>query len=214
MAEAARPGSDFQLVYTQAFVGTATSEQDLDYIQGLLDGSRVLEGLAVDTDLRWSLLHRLVVRGRAGTDEIDAELRRDPTATGERKAAAARAAIPTPEAKAAAWSAIVNGPLPNAIFRVTLGGFVDPDHVELLEPYAEKYFEEVGRIWSEWSSDMSQGFAQGAYPFLVISQETIDRTDAYLAEKNPPAALVRMLAEGRDTVARALRAQAKDRASA
>jgi aminopeptidase N len=100
------------------------------------------------------------------------------------------------------------------VFRATLGGFVEPDQTELLAPYAEKYFAEVGRIWREWSSDMSQGFAQGAYPFLIISQATIDRTDAYLTAEKPPSALVRMLAEGRDGVARALRAQAKDRASA
>ena len=213
LAEEAEPASDFQLAYLQAFVGNASRLEDVAFIQGLLDGSEVLEGLAVDTDLRWTLLHRLVVRGAAGMAEINAELERDPTATGERKAASARAAIPTAEAKAAAWASIVDGRLPNAVFRATLGGFVEPDQTELLAPFAEKYFAEVGRIWREWSSDMSQGFAQGAYPFLIISQETIDRTDAYLAEEKPPSALIRMLSEGRDGVARALRAQAKDRAS-
>jgi aminopeptidase N len=210
---AADPGSDFQLEYARNFAGSATSGADLAYVKGLLEGTEVLDGLTVDTDLRWTLLHRLVVRGVAGEPEIAAELRRDPTAAGERQAAAARAAIPTAQAKAAAWAAIVSGELPNAVFRATLGGFVEPDQIELLEPYAEKYFAEIGRIWKEWTSDTSQGFAQGAYPFLIIDQATIDRTDAYLAAENPPPALVRMLAEGRDGVARALRAQARDRAT-
>jgi aminopeptidase N len=100
------------------------------------------------------------------------------------------------------------------VFRATLGGFVEPEQVELLEPYAERYFTEVGRIWSEWSSDMAQTFAQGAYPSLVISPDTVTRTDAYLAEQQPEPALARLLAEGRDGVSRALRAQAKDAASA
>ena len=210
---AAEPGSDFQLEYARNFVGSATSDADLAYVKGLLDGGEVLDGLTVDTDLRWTLLHRLVVRGVAGEAEIAAELRRDPTAAGERQAAAARSAIPTAQAKAAAWAAIVSGDLPNAVFRATLGGFVEPDQIALLEPYAERYFAEIGRIWKEWSSDMSQGFAQGAYPFLIISQDTIDRTDAYIAAENPPSALIRMLAEGRDGVVRALRAQARDRAA-
>ncbi|MGH3421636.1 MAG: ERAP1-like C-terminal domain-containing protein, partial [Streptosporangiaceae bacterium] len=77
-------GSDTQLAYTRAFAGVATSAADLALLAGLLDGSEVLDGLPVDTDLRWSLLWRLVSRGASGTDEIDAELARDVTDAGER----------------------------------------------------------------------------------------------------------------------------------
>ncbi|GAB3965717.1 aminopeptidase N [Actinoallomurus acanthiterrae] len=209
----AEPGSDWQLTYTQAFVSVATSDEHVAYVHGLLDGSTVLEGLVVDTDLRWSLLRRLVVRGVLGSDEIAAELRRDPTAAGERQAAAGQAAVPTPEAKAAAWERIIGGELPNAVYRATLGGFVDTDDISLLEPYVEKYFAEVGRVWSSWSSDMASTFAESAYPFLVIAPATIDRTTAYIDAENPPPALRRLLVEGRDGVARALRAREKDRAS-
>ena len=214
LAREAEPGSDLQLAYTQAFTASAVTDDHLALVQGLLDGSKVLEGLTVDTDLRWTLLRRLVVTGKAGEAEIDAELERDPTAAGERNAAACKAAIPSAEAKAAAWERIVSGDLPNAVFRATLGGFVEPDQADLLVPYVDKYFAEVGRIWREWSSDMAQTFAETAYPFLVIEQSTIDRTEAYLAEEQPPPALARLLSEGRDGVARALRARAKDAATA
>ncbi|MEU5881351.1 aminopeptidase N [Spirillospora sp. NPDC047279] len=210
LAREAEAGSDFQLAYTQAFTGSATTDEHLAFVAGLLDGSQTLEGLTIDTDLRWALLRRLVVKGKAGETEIDAELRRDATAAGERHAAACKAAVDTAEAKAAAWERVVSGGLPNAVFRATLGGFTEPDHVELLRPYRERYFAEVGRIWKEWSSDMSQTFAEVAYPFLIVEQETVDLTEAYIAEHRPPAALVRLLSEGRDGVARALRARAKD----
>jgi aminopeptidase N len=218
LAREAEAGSDLQLTYLQAFVAAAGSDTTPDttagshlaFIRGLLDGTQVLDSLKVDTELRWTLLRRLVARGAAGEAEIAAELERDATAAGERHAAAARAAIPTAEAKAAAWDRIVSGDLPNAVFRATLGGFIEPDQVDLLTPYAEKYFAEVGRIWSEWSSDMAQTFAEVAYPFLVISPETVTRTDAHIAANRPPAALARLLSEGRDGVARALRARAKD----
>ncbi|WP_433174566.1 aminopeptidase N [Actinoallomurus sp. CA-150999] len=209
----AEPASDWQLTYTQAFVSVATSDEHVAYVHGLLEGSTTLEGLVVDTDLRWSLLRRLVVRGVVGADEIAAELRRDPTAAGERQAAAGHAAVPTPEAKAAAWERIIGGELPNAVYRATLGGFVDTDDISLLEPYVEKYFAEVARVWSSWSSDMASTFAESAYPFLVIAPATIDRTTAYIDAENPPPALRRLLVEGRDGVARALRAREKDRAS-
>ncbi|HEU5157787.1 MAG TPA: aminopeptidase N [Streptosporangiaceae bacterium] len=214
LARDAEPGSDRQLTFVQNFVGVATSADHLSFVAGLLDGAETLPDLTVDTELRWALLRRLVVRGQAGEPEIAAELERDATAAGERHAAACRATIPTAEAKAAAWEQITTGKLPNAVFRAMLGGFVESDHRTLLEPYAEKFFDVIDQVWATWSHDMAQTFAEVAYPFLQVRQETIDRTDAYIAEHEPPAALRRLLAEGRDGVARALRAQAKDRGAA
>jgi aminopeptidase N len=211
LAERAAPGSDRQLAYVQAFASLATSRSDLAWLSGLLNGSAYLDGLTVDTELRWRLLHRLVSQGAAGPAEIDAELRRDPTDAGERRAATCRAAIPEPAAKEAAWQAIVSGTLPNAMFRATLNGFSDPDQADLLAPYATRYFEVVGDVWQNWSSDMAQGFATNAYPLTQISERTVELTDAYIAEADPPAALRRLLLEGRDSLQRALRCQARDR---
>jgi aminopeptidase N len=213
LARSAEPGSDRQLTFVQSFVAVAAAEEHLAFVSGLLDGSATLDGLTVDTELRWALLRRLVVRGAAGETEIAAELERDATAAGERHAAACRAAIPTAAAKAAAWRQITTGRLPNAVFRAMIGGFVEADHRPLLEPYAEEYFTEVGDVWATWSHDMAQTFAEIAYPFLMVSPDTIERTDAYIAEHDPPPALRRLLAEGRDGIARALRAQATDRAA-
>jgi len=165
----------------------------------------------MDTELRWRLLHRLCSQGAAGPAEIDAELRRDPTDAGERRAATCRAAIPEPEAKEAAWLAIISGTLPNAAFRATLTGFNDPDQAGLLAPYATRYFDVVGDIWASWSSDMAQWFTTNAYPVTQISEDTVSLTDAYIADADPPAALRRLLLENRDAIQRALRCQARDR---
>jgi aminopeptidase N len=214
LSMAAEPGSDRQLTFVQTLSTVAASEAHLAFVTGLLDGAESMAGLTVDTELRWALLRRLVIRGVAGEPEIAAELERDATAAGERHAATCRAAIPTPEAKAAAWEQITTGRLPNAVFRAMLAGFVEPDHRALIEPFMAKYFEVIGEVWATWSHDMAQTFAELAYPFLRVDQDTIDKTDAYIAEHEPPPALRRLLAEGRDGVGRALRAQAKDRAAA
>ncbi len=213
LSRAAEHGSDSQLTFVQTLSTVATSDDHLAFVSGLLDGSQALEGLTVDTELRWALLRRLVIRGAAGEPEIAEELERDATAAGERHAASCRAAIPTAAAKESAWEQITTGRLPNAVFRAMLGGFVEPDQRDLLKPYVEKYFEVIGEVWATWSHDMAQTFAEIAYPFLRVEQNTIDRTDAYVTEHEPPPALRRLLAEGRDGVARALRAQAKDRSA-
>ena len=64
-----------------------------------------LEGLAVDADLRWTLLSALAKNGRADAARIDQELARDNTISGQEHAAAARALRPTAEAKAAVHQA-------------------------------------------------------------------------------------------------------------
>jgi aminopeptidase N len=207
----APPGSDTQLAYVRAFAGVAVTADDSALLAGLLDGSVVLDGLTVDTDLRWSLLWRLVSRGVAGQDEIDAELARDATDAGERHAAACRAAIPTAEAKQEAWITLTGGELTIAMFRAALSGFVDPDQPALVEPYRERYFEVVGDVWRNWSSAMAQDFVSGAYAGCAISLETVEMTDAHIRAEDPPAALRRLLIEGRDDVLRALRCQDRDR---
>jgi aminopeptidase N len=206
---AAEPGSDRQLAFAQAFAGVATGAADLALVAALLDGSRVLDGLVVDTELRWLLLDRLVTGGQAGPMQIAAELDRDRTDAGERHAASCRAAIPDPAAKAAAWQQIMAG-LPNATYRAVLRGFTGPDNEELLVPYADAYFDAVGRIWQEWTPDMAVHFAQYAYPVTVVSQQAIDKAGEYIARTDPPPSLRRLLVEGKDATARALRCRAAD----
>ncbi|TVZ06207.1 aminopeptidase N [Trebonia kvetii] len=214
LLEAAPAGSDHQLAYVRAFTSVATSAADLEYLTRLLDGTVALDGLAVDTDLRWALLRRLVSRGVRGEDAIDAELSRDATDAGERQAAGCRAAIPTVAAKRETWEELTDGKLTIAMFRATIASFADPDQPELVQPYRDEYFAAIGAVWAEWSSAMAQDFVEYGYTIGAVDEATIAATDAYLIRPEPPAALRRLLVEGRDEVARALRNQARDKAAA
>ncbi|GAA2089301.1 aminopeptidase N [Streptomyces albiaxialis] len=212
---AAEPGSDHQLAWARALASAARTDAQLDLLAGLLDGSETIEGLAVDTDLRWALLGRLAATGRADEPEIAAELERDATSAGERHAASARAARPTAEAKAEAWAAAVESDtLPNAVQEAVIGGFIQTDQRDLLAPYTEKYFAVVKDIWEKRSHEMAQQIALGFYPALQVSQDTLDATDAWLASAEPGAALRRLVTESRAGVERALNAQKADEAAA
>ncbi|MEU6892201.1 aminopeptidase N [Streptomyces sp. NPDC046557] len=210
----AEPGSDHQLAWARAFAATARTEEQLSYLSALLDGSERVEGLAVDTELRWAFLERLVATGVAGEEAIAAELERDATAAGERHAATARAARPTAEAKAEAWGSVVeSGDLPNAVQEAVIGGFVQMDQRELLAPYTEKYFAAVKEVWDTRSHEIAQQIAVGLYPSLQVSHETLEATDAWLASAEPNAGLRRLVSEARAGVERALKAQAADAAA-
>jgi aminopeptidase N len=108
------------------------------------------------------------------------------------------------------WEEIVSGKLHNATFRATLSGFADPGQRDLTERFRDAYFAVLADIWREWSSDMAQRFVAIGYTICPISAETIALTDDYIAQTQPPAALRRLLVEGRDDVARALRCRARD----
>ena len=208
---AAEPGGDHQLAWARAFAATARTPEQLDLLESLLDGTHTVEGLVVDTELRWAFVERLAAVGRFDETEIAGEYERDRTAAGERHAATARAARPTAEAKAEAWASVIESDrLPNAVQEAVIAGFVQIDQRELLAPYTEKYFEVVKGIWDTRSHEIAQQIAVGLYPTVQVSQDTLDRTDAWLATAGPNAALRRLVSESRAGVERALRAQAAD----
>jgi aminopeptidase N len=208
---AAAPGSDLQLAYAKAAITLASTPDELDLLAGLLEGSRSVPGLVVDTDLRWSILSRLVATGRAGDQEIDSELARDNTASGRRSASAAHAAIPTAAAKERAWTAAITDlSLPNATLVATLSGLGIPEQRELYRPFRARYFEVIREVWDTRSAEMSGMVATALYPGLLVEPETVATSNEFLAADDLPAGLRRIIAEGRDGVERSLRCQARD----
>jgi aminopeptidase N len=210
LLDAAEPGSDHQLAWAQLLSWTATTPEQLDVLAGLLDGSVQIPDLPVDAELRWALLRRLATAGRAGDAEIDAELNRDATDAGRRHATACRAAIPDAEHKAAAWHLLaetedlgVQGVIEAS------RGFNQIEHASLLAPYAERYFEVLPAIWSSRGQHIRVLLAQVLFPYPAASPELMEQINAFLAagqDRDP--GLVRVLIEGRDIVARALRSRA------
>lgn len=216
LAQEAPAGSDQQLQLVKAFAARARTAEQLDAVTDLLDGRRTLDGLSVDTDLRWELLTALVAGGRAGDADVAAQQAADPTATGQRAAAAARAAVPTAEAKERAWDAVVRADdLPNALQAATIGGFGRVHDTALLLPWVEPYFADLERVWAQKTNEMAQNVVLGFYPTALGDDPRVDVlgvTDAWLdAHPDAPAALRRLVAESRDGVRRALLAQETDR---
>ena len=211
LARAAEPGSDHQLAFVNSLTGSVLSDEQVDELRGWLDGSAPLPGLTVDTDLRWGLLQALVAHGAAGEAEIDAELESDQTATGRRRAERARALIPTAGAKEKAWQrAVHDDQLPNAVSDAIIAGFQHPAQRELLAPYVQRYFDSIDEVWQRRSSERAQPTVIGLFPSWAVTDETVTAADAWLAGERP-AALRRLVSEGRAGIVRALAARGFDR---
>ncbi|HEY1969057.1 MAG TPA: aminopeptidase N [Pseudonocardia sp.] len=211
MARAAEPGSDRQLVAVNALTGSVLDDPTLDVLAGWLDGSQVLDGLTVDTDLRWRLLHALAAHGRAGEAEISAEHDRDATSAGQRHAERARALEPTAEAKHHAWQrAVHDDGLPNAVSDAIISGFAHPAQRHLLTGYIERYFAEVDDVWARRTSERAQPVVLGLFPSWAVDKTTVDAAEAWLADQSRPPALRRLVSEGQAGVIRALAAREFD----
>jgi len=208
----AEPGSDAQLQLAAAFARLARSEDDVAYVRGLFDGTQVLDGLSLDTDMKWTLLTSLAAAGAATDAEIDAQLASDNTATGIARAAGARAAYPTAEAKAKAWHDLVEtDSLPNETARAVALGFGRVHDTTLLGPYVERYHAALREVWDARTYAMASNFVTVLYPIALSDQALFDATQAWLAaNQDAPAGLVRLVAENRDIVRVALTAQARD----
>jgi aminopeptidase N len=208
--ESAAPGSDNQLQWSRTFASAARTDEHAAVLRGLLDGSRTLEGLEVDTDARWAFLSGLVAIGSAGDADIDAEAERDATATGVRRAATARALRPTAESKEETWQRIFHDDdVPNAVHEAMLQGFWHPAQRELTAGYVERYFEEIRPLWDRRPGEIAKNAVQYLFP-PVVEPRTIVAADAWLADTDQPAPLRRLVHEGRDGIARALRARERD----
>jgi len=195
----AEPGSDHQLAWARSFISSARSNEHLANVGGLLEGSFTFEGLVIDTELRWHIVRSLAAAGAAGEDVIAAEADRDPT---DRGASAA---------KDEAWKIIIEDTsLPLAMTDEIMAGFQQFGQEELLAPYAERFFEALPDVWERRDVPDALAFGRRMYPHLILTAETVEATDRYLAGESVPGPIRRLLLEGKDGVLRGTRARAVD----
>ena len=208
----AEPGSDRQLIWARHLLSMAEAPGDLGFARAVLDGTVDVPGLAVDTDLRWQIVMMLA---SVGADDdgnlIGAELDRDPTDIGTRRAASARASRPTPEAKEGAWTRLTDEVgLPLATLRAVAGGFHQMGQHDLLARYVEPYFAALGPFWRDRTRDEALSLIRGLYPGTLIGQGVVDATAQALADSDLPGPIRRILLESKDGMERAMRARAAD----
>ncbi|MEV7961489.1 aminopeptidase N [Oerskovia paurometabola] len=212
LAQSAQAGTDSQFQFVKFFAHLASTPAHADALRGLLDGSLALDGLEIDTDLRWEILEGLVLLGRADQAEVDAALAQDHTATGQQSAARATATAPTTEAKLAAFASLVDSDeAPNAIVRATTQGFQHVNDPAVLAPLVEKYFSSLTTLWAERSYHIAETLVVGLYPAPLANADLRDATQAWLdAHTDAAPALRRLVVENLAGVERALTAQGAD----
>ena len=218
LAREAEAGSDHQLAFVNALTGVSLSPWHTEVLNELLDADPAtvgLDGLVVDTDLRWRIVGALAAAGEVDaegleTPFIDAEALRDPTAAGARQAAAAAAGRPQAAVKEQVWAKVVgDDSVPNITARSIIGGFAREGQDDLLEPFVSRYFDDIAGVWERRSSEVAQTVVVGLYPSWSVSEESVAAADRFLEGDIPPA-LRRLVVEGQAGVVRSLTARKFD----
>ena len=204
------PESDIQLQLARVFAAVSITPEHIQSVRTMLAGG--LAGLTIDIDLRWYFATILAERGEISRGEIDSLLEADKTISGELKHAQAIASLPDPLVKAETWNLLLGNQISTSKRMSLARGFMHPRQVELLVAYVDPYFDALLDMWKTSSFEEASSNVQTLYPRYVITQTTLDKTDAWLQTigKDAPEVLRRLVLEGRDTVARGLRIKAKD----
>ncbi|AWI27915.1 aminopeptidase N [Streptomyces tirandamycinicus] len=171
----------------------------------LADGS-VPGGPTLDAELRWRVLGRLAVLGATGDAEIAAELDRDPSATGQEGAARCRAALPIPEAKAAAWSRLFEtDDLSNYLFAATAQGFWQPEQAELVRAYVPRFYPAAVALADRRGPAIAEAAGRHAFPLHAVDAETLRLGEECLRDTAMIPLMRRKLVDQLDDLRRALR---------
>ncbi|MDQ4085562.1 MAG: aminopeptidase N [Actinomycetota bacterium] len=166
----ARPGGGAQIAAARALAASATEPEPLSR---WLDGDAP-DGLAMDADMRWTVLRRLCVLGAADEPALQRELGRDRSGEGAVHAARCRAALPSAEAKAEAWRLITrDATVANYVLYATCEGFWAPEQATLTRPYVERYFAEIPATAALRSGWVVSETAKLAYPVYAVDETTL-----------------------------------------
>ncbi|OKI05303.1 aminopeptidase N [Streptomyces sp. CB02923] len=199
-------GQGLRLAAVRTFIDSATTP---DGIQDWLSGGSVPGGPTLDPELRWRILGRLAVLGATTPAAIEDELARDPSATGRQGAATCHAALPDPAAKQAAWDALFatdeHTDLSNYLFNATAAGFWAPEQLDLVRPYAGRYFPAAVALAARRGPALADSVGRYAFPTPFVDTTTLQLGDECLRTADPAPALRRKLVDQLDDLRRALR---------
>ena len=210
-AETFATGSDAQFAAAKNFVAIARTDDQVARLQGLLDGGARIEGVEVDQDFRWLIINRLAALGRIGESEIAKEEAADVTAAGQRNAASARAALPDLDSKRRIWQSVLHDTeISNEVLSAMVAGFMQLDQAELLADFVVPYFEALPELWEKRTNEIAQTVTTGFFPALQVRQSIVDATNEFVSTKELHHGMKRLVSEGRDSLVRAIKAQAAD----
>jgi aminopeptidase N len=175
---------------------TAADEGDLAAVRELAGD---------DLDLQWYVLERRAELGEVDADAVQSLQERDPDPDAWVRALGVRASSPFAEAKAEAWTAVVDRTVPVQSARTVAAAFWRPGQEDVLTPYAQRYLEALPTLHE---GGMIPGLALTAslFPVYAVDEAWVAHAREVAAVQAAPV-VVGSLTERSEEVLRMVRAR-------
>ena len=198
LLNAAFRGAEPAAIFDRALARLTPTEDTVAYFKELLERSD-------NQEVRWLAITNLIAAGALPLEAAEKE--QDNTSEGAISRLRARAVVD----KRWAWQKLVEDDLTNLEARYLMDGLTFT--YDGLEGLTDEYFRAAPALWDRLTNEMAQRTLEGMYPRWDVTTEAVDKANALL-NGDAPAGLKRVIAEGQDRIARAVRNREVDATSA
>ena len=198
LLNAAFRGAEPAAIFDRALARLTPTEETIAYFKELLQHSD-------NQEVRWLAITNLIAAGALPLEAAEQE--QDNTSEGAISRLRARAVVD----KRWAWNKLVEDDLTNLEARYLMDGLTFT--YDGLEGLTDEYFRAAPALWERLTNEMAQRTLEGMYPRWDVTAAAADKANALL-NGDAPAGLKRVIAEGQDRIARAVRNREVDATSA
>ena len=198
LLNAAFRGAQPAAIFDRALARLTPTEETVAYFKELLERSD-------NQEVRWLAITNLIAAGALPLEAAEKE--QDNTSEGAISRLRARAVVD----KRWAWHKLVEDDLTNLEARYLMDGLTFT--YDGLEGLTDEYFRAAPALWERLTNEMAQRTLEGMYPRWDVTAGAVDKANALLGG-DAPAGLKRVIAEGQDRIARAVRNREVDATSA
>ncbi|MEX0963886.1 MAG: aminopeptidase N [Pseudohongiellaceae bacterium] len=149
-----------------AYVSLARSDEALENLAGLLDGSIAIQGLSLGQNQRWNIVQRFTARGHDNALQLlAAERARDQSDAGRRAAIAAEAGLPDIEIKQQWLERILDtaNPLPLSNLRAAMGSIFPTGQEDLQLSLLPQLSNELSALAAERDNYFQQSYGRDLF---------------------------------------------------
>ncbi|MCG7235399.1 aminopeptidase N [Corynebacterium sp. ACRQP] len=189
LLNAAFRGAEPAAIFDRALARLTPTEETVSYFKQLLERSD-------NQEVRWLAITNLIAAGALPLEAAEQE--QDNTSEGAISRLRARAVVD----KRWAWNKLVEDDLTNLEARYLMDGLTFT--YDGLEGLTDEYFRAAPALWERLTNEMAQRTLEGMYPRWDVTAGAVDKANALLGG-DAPAGLKRVIAEGQDRIARAVR---------
>ncbi|NNC93123.1 MAG: aminopeptidase N [Acidimicrobiia bacterium] len=200
------PAGDPRALWLRAMLLVVETPADLTAAAGIIDGDHPVPGLSIDQEMRWALAVRGSAAGLEGAEgRAAAELERDPSDRGRRAMLSVETAVPDAASKEQAWGRIHGDGYGSLhLDRAAMAGFNWASQAVLLEPFVERFFGSLERVFGTREHEAAKAYFATLYPRYRVDEVALGHARSVLASVDGPPQLERLLIETIDRQERAL----------